>query len=95
MDFLLILLIVLGIILLATLIVLCVRLIFTLGKVDMLLDDAMKKMNSVNKVFEVVDKVTNSMSLVNDKMIDAISSIISKLFAGRKKNEKLESEEEF
>ncbi len=93
MDFLLILLTVLGIILLATLIVLCVRLNFTISKVDILLSDLEKKMNTVNHAFEVVDKITNSVSLVNDKMVDAIASIVAKLFTKRKNKKEIEEEE--
>ena len=96
MDFLLILLAVLGIILLIALIILCVRLNFTISKVDSLLDDMYKKLNTVNHVFEVVDKVTDSISLINDRMVDAVVSFIANLFSKRKKKqEKIEEEEEF
>ena len=94
MDFLLIMLTILGIIFLVVLIILFVRLNFTISKVDVLLDDLQKKMNTVNHAFEVVDKVTDSISLVNDRMVDAIVGAISKLFAWRK-NKKEREEEEF
>ncbi len=92
MEFLLILLAIFGIILLITLIILCVRLNFTMNKIDYLLDDITKKMNSVNHVFDVVDKVSNSVSLVNDRFFDMAMSFIANLFSKRKKKEK---EEEF
>lgn len=95
MDFLVIMLAVLGIILLGALIVLIVRLNVTLTKMDALIDDVQNKMNTVNKAFEVVDKVSNSISLVNDRMVEAIVSIIAKLFHSRKKKTQEEEKEEF
>lgn len=92
MDFLLILLVVLGIIFLTTLIILCVRLSFTISKVDVLLDDILKKLNTVNNVFEVIDKVTDSISLINDKMVEKVVSLITNIFAKRKKKEEIEEE---
>ena len=93
MDFLLIMLTILGIILLAVLIVLFVRLNFTLTRINNLLDDIEKKMKTVDGLFCVIDKITDSVSLVSDRMINTISSIISKLFT--RKNKKIEEEEEF
>lgn len=92
MDFLLILLTVLGIVFVTTLIILSVRLNFTLSKVDTMLDDILKKLNTVNNVFEVVDKVTDSINLINDKMVERIVSIITNIFAKRKKKEEIEEE---
>ena len=92
MDFLLILLTVLGIIFITTLIILCVRLNFTLSKVDTMLDDILKKLDTVNNVFEMIDKVTDSINLINDKMVEKIVSLITKIFAKRKKKEEIEEE---
>ena len=95
MDFLVIMLAVLGIILLVCLIVLIVRLNFTLSKIDNLLNDIEKKMTTVNRAFEVADKISDSVSLVGDRMIEILASIIAKLFKNRKKKVNLEEEEEF
>ena len=93
MDYLLIMLIIFGIILLISLIILIVRLNFTISKIDNLLDDITKKSNTVNHAFEVVVKVTDSISLINDRVVDIIATFIASLFAKRK-NKKEESEEE-
>lgn len=93
MDFLVVMLAVLGIILLSILIVLGIRLIMITSRVDILLDDLEKKMQTANRVFNVINKVSDSVSFVSDKMIDTIAGIISKLFT--KKDKKIESEEEF
>ena len=91
----LILLTVLGIILIIALIILIVRLNFTISKIDVILEDVEKKINSVNGVFQVIDKVTSSVSLVNDRMVESIVGLIAKIFKTRKRKETIEEEEEF
>ena len=93
MDYLLILLVVFGIILLISLIILVVRLNFTISKIDYMLDDMLKKLKTINHAFEVVDKVTDSVSLINDRVVDLVATFIANLFAKRKKVEKNEEEE--
>ena len=95
MEFLTIMLAVLGIILLIVLIVLSVKLYFTVSRINILLDDLERKMKTVNRVFNVVDKVSDSVSLVSDRMIDTIVGIISKLFTRKDKKIEKEKEEEF
>ena len=95
MDFLVYMLAILGIILLVALIVLIIRLNFTLSKIDMIIDDFQGKLNRVNKAIETVDRFSNSLSLVNDRMVDAVASLVSKIFSFRKKKVEKEEEEEF
>ena len=95
MEFLTIMLAVLGIILLIVLIVLSVKLYFTVSRINILLDDLERKMKTVNRVFNVVDKVSDFVSLVSDRMIDTIVGIISKLFTRKDKKIEKEKEEEF
>ena len=95
MDFLVYMLAILGIILLVALIVSIIRLNFTLSKIDMIIDDFQGKLNRVNKAIETVDRFTNSLSLVNDRMVDAVASLVSKIFSFRKKKVEKEEEEEF
>ncbi len=93
MDYLLVLLITFGIILLIFLIILVVRLNFTISKIDYIVDDLIKKLKTVNHAFEVVDKVTDSVSLINDRVVDLVATFIANLFAKRNKVEKKEEEE--
>lgn len=72
-----------------------VRLNFTISKVDALLDDISKKLNTVNHVFDVVDKITDSVSLINDRLVDIIVSFLANLFSKRKNKKATEEEEEF
>lgn len=93
MDYLLVLLIVFGIIFIISLIILIVRLNFTISKVDYILDDITAKLKTTNQVFEVVSKVSNSVSLINDRLVDVIVTFIANVFSKRKN--KKEEEEEF
>ena len=81
MDYLLIMLVIFGIILLISLIILIVRLNFTISKIDNLLDDMTKKLN------------TDSISVINDRVVDINATFIASLF-DKRKNKKEESEEE-
>lgn len=94
MDYLLVLLVVFGIIFIISLIILIVRLNFTISKVDYILDDITAKLKTTNQVFEVVSKVSNSVSLINDRLVDVIVTFIANVFSKRK-NKKEEEEEEF
>ena len=58
-----------------------------------MLDNVNKKLKTVDHAFEVVDKVTDSISLINDRMVDVIVTFIANIFSKRK--EKKEKEEEF
>ena len=75
MEFLLMLLAVFGIILLIALIILCVRLNFTLTRVNLLLDDVNEKMK---------------VNMVNDRIVGLITSLIANLVSKFKKKEEEE-----
>jgi len=81
----------LGAVLLVVLIILGVKLINTIDKVNNLLDDSYKKIQSLNGLFNVIDTITDTLSSVNDKLVGTVSSIIEKLFK-KKKNKKKEIE---
>ena len=96
MEFLQILLYVLGSILLMALIVLTIKLIMSIDRVNALLDDIEEKMKTVDEVFAVIDKVTDSFSMMSDRIVDGLASAISKLFTTKKRSKKIKEEmEEF
>ena len=96
MEFLQILLYVLGSILLLSLIILIVKLIMSIDRVNAILDDIEDKMKTVDEVFAVVDKITDSVSLMSDRIVDGLASIISKVFTSKSKTKKIKEEmEEF
>ena len=82
---------ILGSILLVVLIVLGIKLIITMNKIDGVVDDINKKLSSLNGFFSVVDFTTDKLAMVSDKFIDGITSLIRKIF-NRKKEEEYENE---
>ena len=92
-TFLLILLGILCSILLVVLIVLSVKLIYTINRINQVLDEVELKISKFDKAFNLVDIVTDNMALVRDKLVDGISYLIRKIFV-RKSNRKEEDENE-
>ena len=91
MLFLEILLYVLGSILLVVLIILGIKLIASVDRINVLLDSVEKKMKTVDEVFNVIDKVVDSFVMISDRTTDFLSSLVSKLFTRKKTNcEKVE-----
>ena len=79
-SFLTIVLGMLGSILLVVLIILGIKLINTITKVDKILDNVEVKLNSFDKIFSVVDVATDSMALLSDKIVEGIVLLIKKVF---------------
>ena len=83
------------IILIVVAILIGIRIIITLHKVDDLLDDVTAKVHSLDRVFEIVDTFNDKMSLLGDTVIGFVSGGIKRIFKDRKKSKKsLEEEEE-
>ena len=78
---------ILGTILLIVLIILCLKVIGTLKKVDQVVDDVEKKVGKLDGIFDIIDRSTDAVSTVSDKVIDFISSAVVKLFSKKKKKE--------
>ena len=85
--FFLMLLCILGSILIVALIVLVMKLIFTVDRVNKMLDDVEVKVSKLDKMFDIVDVITDNMSLLSDKIVDTISNLIRKLFNRNGKEE--------
>lgn len=81
----------LGSILLGILIVLGIKLINVMNKMEKVVDDINTKVSSLNGVFSIIDATTDKLALLSDRMVDGISLIIRKLFA--KKNKKSKEKE--
>ena len=86
-----IILYILGSILLGILIVLGIKLINVMNKMEKVVDDINIKVSSLNGVFSIIDATTDKLALLSDRMVDGISLIIRKLFA--KKNKKSKEKE--
>ena len=92
------LLYVLGAVLLGALIVLVIKLIYSINRVNEILDSVERKMKTVDKAFNAVDRVVDSFSAATDKIVDGVAGLISKVFNHKKrknkKNEIIEEEED-
>ena len=75
----------LGSILLVILIILGIKLINVMNKMERVVDDINTKVSSLNGVFSIIDATTDKLSLLSDRMVDGISSLIRKLFARKNK----------
>ena len=97
MEILQVLLYVSAIVCLVSLTVLCIKLILSLKRVNVILDDVEDKITTINKIFNVIDRITDGIATTSDKVIDKITLVITKLLLPRKKkkdNKKLENKEE-
>ena len=93
LEFLPIVLYLLGIALLIILIILGIKLIHTVDKTNDILDDAYNKSKSLDGVFDAIDNVTDALSTVSDTVVGALTSFVGRVFS-RKKSKKKESEED-
>lgn len=84
----------LGSILLVILIILGIKLIHTIDKTNMILDDAYNKTKSLNGIFAAIDSVTDTLSSISDSLVGVVSSIVGKVLPKKKKKIKIEEFEE-
>lgn len=78
---------ILGSILLVVLIILGIKLIYTINKTNEILDDAYNKTKSLNGLFNAIDSITDTLSNLSDSIVSNITGIIGKVF--NKKNKKV------
>ncbi len=93
LDFLPIIIYLLLIILIIVGIILGIRIIFTLNKLDKLADDINDKVQTLNGFFHIMDYATDKISVVTDKIADGVVSLFSKLLLKKKKNKKKKDDE--
>ena len=75
------------IILVIVFIVLGIRLIKTLKKVDGILDDVDEKMEKVDGVFNIIDKTTDVAVGISDRVVSKISGLIEWISKKKKGND--------
>lgn len=83
----------LGTILLIVLIILGIKLIKTVDKANVLLEDAYNKTKSLNGLFHVIDSVTDTLSSISDSIVGNLTAVIGKVFH-RKKRRMEENDDE-
>lgn len=78
----------LGAVLLVVVIILITKLITTVDKVNILLDDIEDKSQSLNGLFDAIGKVGDTLSAANNRVTGFIAGVASKLFKQKKKRKK-------
>ena len=56
-------------------------------KVDRIVDNVDDKVNSLNGIFSLIDKTTDSIALFSDSIVNSLASLIYK-FIGKNKKKK-------
>ncbi len=69
------------------LIVFVIKLMKTLARVDIILDDVNRKMIKVDGLFDVIDRTTDMASEVSDKIINFVSNAINFVFRRKRGSE--------
>lgn len=86
-DVLSIILYILGSILLIVLIILGIKLIITMNKISEITDDISTKLKSLNGFFSVIDFTTDKLATITDKFVEAVTSLIRRMFRQKKEEE--------
>lgn len=81
------------IVLLVVVIVIGIKLIFTMNKVDLLLDDVTKKVHSLDRVFNMIDYTTDKVTMISDTIVNFITSKLKKIIKFKKNDEEDEDDE--
>lgn len=90
-ELLTIVLITLGCILLVVLIILCIKMMKTINKANILIDDITKKAEQLDTAFEIMQKSTNFIDRVGDKLISLVMGPIKGLIKKFRKEDDYEA----
>lgn len=74
------------IVLVIILIILGLRVLETLNKLDFILDNTKQKLENLDGVFNLVDTISNKTVLVTDTIVSSIISFITGLFNKKRKD---------
>lgn len=85
-EFLTVLLYALGSILLVVLIILGIKMINTMNKIDVVVDDINKKVKSLDGFFSIIDFTTDKLAMFSDRLVDSVSSLIKRIFKRKEDN---------
>ena len=75
-----------GIILLIILIVLGIKLIGILDKVDKFVDNIDEKVNSLNTAFSIIDRTSDGIVSIGNTVLGAFNTLIERLLKKKSKN---------
>lgn len=70
----------LGSVLLVALIVLTIKLIITMNKIEKVVDNITVKVHTLDELFNVIGLVTGKVTAITDKVVDNVALLIDKIF---------------
>lgn len=76
-----------GIILLIVLIILGIRFILILNKLERVVDNIDGKVNSLNGLFSIIDKATDSIAIFSDSIVNTVAGLVFKIFKRKKRKD--------
>ena len=76
----------LGSILLVVLIILGIKLIITMNKIEVVVDDVTKKVKTLDGFFSLVDVTTDKLAMLSDRFVDMATSLVKKIFRRKEEN---------
>ena len=85
---------ILGIVLLVILIIIGIKVIKVMNNIDEIVKDVDYKVKSLNNIFNIIDKTTDGLALLSDKIIDWVNNFILKFFKKKYNKEKEEKKED-
>lgn len=80
----------LGSILLVVLIILGIKTITMVNKINNIAEDINTKLGSLNGFFSIIDFTTDKLATITDKFVESVSSLIRKLFKRKKEEDEYE-----
>ena len=69
------------------LIILGIKAIQMMDKMDRIIDNIEDKVNSLNGMFAVINKTTDSIDLISSKVVGVVTNTIGRLFRRKKKED--------
>ena len=69
------------------LIILGIKAIQMMDKMDRIMDNIEDKVNSLNGLFAVINKTTDSIDLISSKVVGVVTNTIGRLFRRKKKED--------
>ena len=74
-------------------IILGIKTIITMGKVEKVVDNVNEKVQSLNSIFSIIDFTTDKIANFADKVVEVTSNLISKIWFRKNKKKEISEDE--
>lgn len=82
------------VILIILLIVICIKALIAIRKIEKIITDVEEKIGILNRIFGIVDIVTDKLAILTESVSDSLLSFIKNFIKNRKKRKELEESED-